>query len=292
MSLLDRIALWKASNIRKPVMRAISSMPLLRVLYAVTIRSENFVPLGISQATDPLGGIPALRLGKGPGAILCLHGGGFATGSSTTHAPMAGQLAKAAGRPVWVPDYRLAPEHAFPAALDDCETAYRALLDRVPANQIALTGDSAGGALCLSLLHVCARKNLPLPGVMALMSPLADLRPDARHDLLTGPDDALLSKRWGLAAIAGYLDGRNGDDPLISPLAAPFSAAPPSLIHYAQGEALTPQIQAAAAALQASGAQVQLQAFDPAYHSFQIDGTPIARRSITQTAEFMNSHLP
>lgn len=291
MSILDRLALAQARYIKKPFLWAMRSTTITRALFTATVRLQNFVPRGIAQSVVNLGGVPGQKLGTGSGAVLCLHGGGFAIGSSSSHAPMAGQLAKELGRPVYVLDYRRVPEHPFPAALDDCVAAYRALLGQHNPSEIAITGDSAGGALCLSLLHVCARENLALPGAMVLMSPACDFRPQARAALVNGPADAILSKRWAMQTVTAYLGAGDGSDPLISPAAQDFAAAPPSLIHFARGEALTPQIETAAEMLRAAGAEVAVKAFDVAYHSFQIDGTPNAKISIRETAAFMDTHL-
>src|SRR5690625_2823631 len=133
---------------------------------------------GIKPTKAELNGVPALRYGDSEQAttVLYLHGGAYTAGSPNTHASLTSHLAQASKTTVWVPDYRLAPEHPFPAALEDALACYQALLSQgVSPEQLTVAGDSAGGGLTLSLMLRQKAEKLPLPKGIVLLSPWADL---------------------------------------------------------------------------------------------------------------------
>jgi len=171
--------------------------------------------------------------------LLYLHGGGYVIGSRHSHRHLAAALGQAAGAEVVVPDYRLAPEHPFPAAIDDATAVYRALLDQGhdPSN-LAIAGDSAGGGLTLATLLALRDADLPLPASAACLSPWTDLA--ATGDSITSRAerdplvDAANLKDWA----ALYLDGKPADTPLASPLYADLAGLPPILIHVGDDEIL------------------------------------------------------
>ena len=154
-----------------------------------------------------------------------LHGGGYVVGSAFGYRPLAGALALAADAGVLVPDYRLAPEHPFPAAIEDAVTAYRWMLDRgVAPEQVGISGDSAGGGLVISVLLTLKQRGLPQPGGAVLMCPWVDLELNLRHD-------------EGIRrSAAAYLAGHPADDPVASPLGADLTGLPPLLIQAATGD--------------------------------------------------------
>lgn len=290
MTILDRLALWEARYLKKPVLWAVRNGPLLRPLFAASVRATARVPRKVAVTQHALGGVPGRRIwpgGGSEGVLLYLHGGGFVIGGSVSHLPLAARLAQASGLTVYLPDYRLAPEHPFPAAPEDCFVAYRALLEIVPADKIAVAGDSAGGCLTLALLHQCANEGVPLPGAIALLSPVGDLTVEAQSILMNGPPDALLSKAWGKWAIDGYMAGADREDPRASPLLTPFADPPPAILHYAEDESLAAQNEAIAGALRAGGGSVAVEAFAGTFHAFQIGGLPLANRSIMQIGAFL-----
>jgi epsilon-lactone hydrolase len=171
----------------------------------VTIRSAN------------AGGVPGLMLTTRPdqqATILFLHGGGYVTGSAFGYRPLAGALAAAADTGVLVPDYRLAPEHPYPAALDDSLSAYQWMLARdIPAERITLAGDSIGGALVLKVMLTLRDQGLPMPRGGALMCPGFDATGTAFKHLMS-PDRYETIRSCGEL----YLDGRSPDDPAVNPL--------------------------------------------------------------------------
>ena len=171
--------------------------------------------------------------------LLYLHGGGYVIGSRRSHRHLAAALGQAAGAQVVVPDYRLAPEHPFPAAIDDAVAVYRWLLDQGhDAANLAIAGDSAGGGLTIATLLALRDAGLPLPASAVCISPWTDLAASgdsitsrAKRDPLV---DAANLKEWA----ALYLDGKAADTPLASPLYADLSGLPPILIHVGDDEIL------------------------------------------------------
>ena len=160
-----------------------------------------------------------------PPTLLHLHGGGYTVGSAFGYRPFAGALSLAADAGVLVPDYRLAPEHPFPAAIEDAVTAYRWMLDRgVAPEQVRIAGDSSGGGLVISVLLTLKQRGLPQPGGAVLMCPWVDLELKLRE----GVD----IRRFA----AGYLAGHPADDPVASPLGADLAGLPPLLIQAATGD--------------------------------------------------------
>jgi len=294
MSILDRLALWEARYVKKPVLWAVRNGPLLRPLFAASVRATARVPRKVAITQQVLGGVPGRKIwpgGLSDGVLLYLHGGGFVIGGSVSHLPLAARVAQASELTVYLPDYRLAPEHPFPAAPEDCFAAYRALLDTISADKIAVAGDSAGGCLTLALLHQCAAEGVPMPGAIALLSPVGDLTVEAQRVLMEGPPDALLSKAWGKWAIEGYMAGADRSDPRASPLLTRFVDPPHAILHYAESESLADQNEAIAGALRTGGGSVEGETFKDTFHAFQIGGLPLAGRSLMQIGAFLKAHV-
>ncbi len=192
------------------------------------------VPGDVHREHAALGGVPAQTF-LVPGAdldrvILYFHGGGYVMGSAETHAYLMQNLARA-GRSVVVGiDYRLAPEHAFPAALDDARAAYRALLEQHPAERIAVAGDSAGGGLTLALLLALRDAQEALPAAAAVLSPWTDLAATGDSVRTRAASDPMV-RAEGLARMASaYLAGADAKTPLASPLYGDLSGLPPLLV--------------------------------------------------------------
>ena len=187
-------------------------------------------PAEVTVTATNANGVPSLLVApepEHPPRLLHLHGGGYLLGSAFGYRPLAGALALAADTGVLLPDYRLAPEHQFPAAIEDAVTAYEWMLDRgVDAEEVILAGDSSGGGLVVSVLLTLEERGLPQPGGAVLMCPWVDLALSLEHD---APD---VKRRW----VAAYLGAHPADDPLVSPLTADLSALPPLLIQAATGD--------------------------------------------------------
>lgn len=203
------------------------------------------LPPGLSLEAAQLGGLPGewLRPERaGSGVLLYLHGGGYVQGSLDTHRGLAANLARASAASTYVVGYRLAPEHPFPAALDDAVAVYAALQAQAPGRRIALAGDSAGGGLALACALRIRAEGRVAPVALALMSPWTDLTlSNASHlsQAAVDPYFPNLSVLRGSAA-AYVADGAHGDarHPLVSPQFADLRGLPPTLIHVGEREAL------------------------------------------------------
>ncbi|MEU4414772.1 alpha/beta hydrolase [Nocardia salmonicida] len=196
-------------------------------------------PHGTAISTVDLGGRRAERL-EPPGAdptcaVLLLHGGGFTVGSPVTDGALAAHVSAAAHAPVYLLDYRLAPEHPWPAALDDATAAaYRSLLELgIEPRNLAVVGDSAGGGRSLALALRLRNSETPLPG--ALVSTWVDLTLTAVRD---DPRDLTLRWAWLRACAARYAGGADLGGPELSPLFADLDGLPPMLIHVGEDEIL------------------------------------------------------
>jgi epsilon-lactone hydrolase len=234
------------------------------------LHAEFSPPDGIAVRPANAGGVPALLLGAGEEepTLLYLHGGGFVLGSAFGYRPLAGALALAAGTGALVPEYRLAPEHPFPAALDDAVRAYGWMLERgVPPEHVTLAGDSAGAGLVLSLLLTIKERGLPLPGAAVMLCPAVDLTFGL---LVPPPDDAQAETAlaFGRLAVAAYLGDHPIDDPVVSPLRADLSGLPPMLIQAATGDLQRPDAQALADRAGSHGVDVRLELYPVDTHVF------------------------
>ncbi len=187
-----------------------------------------------------LGGVPGLWMGaEGARALLYLHGGGYTIGSPLAYREFSTQLARTAGASLFAPDYRLAPEHPHPAALEDALAAYRALLDLGhAADDVVVAGDSAGGGLTLALLVAIRDAGLPLPARAVLFSPWLDLTLSGTSVASKAEADPSLDQAGLAAAAAHYLNGLPAETPAASPLFADLTGLPPLLIEVGEAEIL------------------------------------------------------
>jgi acetyl esterase/lipase len=234
------------------------------------------------------GGVPGLVVGDEP-AILFLHGGGYALGSAYGYRPLVARVAAAAGAGALIPDFRLAPEHPFPAALDDALAAYRWLLERRgdPA-RIVLAGDSSGAALALGMLLRLREDGESLPAGAALLSPSIDLTGELLAPNL-GPE--LLAELERTAA--AYLDGHPVDDPIVSPLRADLAGLPPTLVQGAADDLTRPEVEALVARLSECGVDAQLELYGCDAHVFYLFWSflPEAADALASAGEFMRDAL-
>jgi len=190
---------------------------------------------GVTLASATVGGVPGVWVHpasrRTDEAILHLHGGWFHAGTAKAYRHLVGHIAKRAGASAFVPDYRLAPEHRFPAAVDDALATYRGM-DESGRRRIALTGDSAGGNLALVLAaHVAAK------GVAAL-SPVTDLTLSGATYETRADADLYFTKQQVAELVRSYLGNADANDPLASPLQGRFSGLPPIRIHVGDDEVL------------------------------------------------------
>jgi epsilon-lactone hydrolase len=203
-----------------------------------------------------------------PPTIVLLHGGGFVLGSAFGYRPLAGALGAAASSGVLVPDFRLAPEHSHPAALDDALTAYEWLLEQgVDPGSVSICGDSAGGGLAMALLLALKDRDLPLPGGAILLCPSVDIEGN-----LQDPDDPrhVMSFEVTRRFTEAYLDGHPPDDPILSPLYADLAGLPPLLIQGASGDHVIADAHALAKRARKHGVYSRLEVYPVEAHVFQL----------------------
>ncbi|MFV3414664.1 alpha/beta hydrolase [Pseudomonas sp. NY15436] len=265
---------------------------LLRGLTAATL-----TPRGVHREQTSLGGVPAevwRPQGAGEGrVILYLHGGAYLIGSPATHRAITANLARLCQAEVWVIDYRLAPEHRFPAQREDAVAAYRALLDKgIPASAIAVAGDSAGGHLTLQLALEAKAQGLPMPGALVTFSPVTDLSNEHLHAPAAG--DPLITRAWMDSAMAMFCPtGVPRADARLSPLHADLNGLPPLLIQVGEDEVLRNDSLRFADAARRYGNTVQLQRFPGCWHVFQAHAglLDVADRALQDVAVFLAHHL-
>ena len=201
------------------------------------------LPAGTSVTRVDCRGVPAVWVDahdvRRDHAVLYLHGGGFWAGSSVSHARAAADIGAAAKCRVLVVDYRRAPEHPFPAAVDDCVAAYAWLLGQdFDADAIALAGDSAGGGLAISTMLAARERKLALPAAAACLSPWVDLTCSSPTYRFKAAEDPIGSHDSLAKAAVTYIAGGSAKSPLASPIFADLSGLPPLLIQVGSREIL------------------------------------------------------
>lgn len=227
------------------------------------------------------------------GAVLYLHGGAYMSGSCITHRALAGRLASASSSATLVIDYRLAPEHPFPAALDDALAAYQALVATSPG-PIALAGDSAGAGLALALVLRLRELRLPQPCALALMSPWTDLALTSEtHQTKASVDPYFPTTERLLTSARVYAGDAGLAHPLVSPHYADLSGLPPMLIHVGEHETLLNDSLWLAERVQAVGGQAEVKVWPGMWHVWQALGGKMreADQSIGELGEFLREHF-
>jgi len=170
--------------------------------------------------------------------VLYLHGGAYRLGSPATHRHLIAHVATASRAEVAFADYPLAPEDPFPAAVDFARDAYVSLLDRLPANRIAVAGESAGGGLAVALMLRLRDEGLPLPAAAAVNSPWMDLECGGESMAARASRDPMLTRTGLLAAAAEYLAGADPRNPYASPIHGDLTGLPPLLVQVGTEEIL------------------------------------------------------
>jgi acetyl esterase/lipase len=250
-------------------------------------------PADVVVAPVIAGGVPALRVTPeeaSQACVLYLHGGGHVAGSAFGYRHLAGAIATAARAAVLIIDYRLAPEHPYPASVQDAVNAYLWLRDTAAdAGKIVVAGDSSAGGLVMSLLLALRERGLPLPAGAVLMCPWLDLtgrtqRPPQDSPLVFSPD---MAHRLAQA----YLAGQPADDPLLDPLHTPLAGLPPLLIQAASGDAVLQEAQLLAQHATQCGVEASLTVYPVPTHDFHVFWSflPEAREAIDEIGRFVRT---
>jgi monoterpene epsilon-lactone hydrolase len=225
--------------------------------------------------TVDAGGVPAEWV-MAPGsdtdrAVLFLHGGGYAIGSLNTHRRLAYDISAASSARVLLIDYRLAPEHPFPAAVDDAAAAWRWLLQQgFAANRLAIAGDSAGGGLTIATLVNLRDLKLGLPACAVAISPWVDLEGAGNSITTRAAQDPMVQKDGLLWMAKMYLNGKDAKTPLAAPLHADLKGLPPILVQVGTAETLLDDATRIAEKLHAAGVDVRLAIWPNMLHVFPL----------------------
>ena len=276
-----------------PVLEVASADPDIqdmRTAYEAFL-AQTAVPEGVEVRPVNAGGVSSLALSTGTGhrpAVLYLHGGGYIVGSAYGYRPLVGALVAAAEVDALVPDYRLAPEHPFPAALEDALSAYRWLTEQ-PGPGIVLAGDSAGAGLVCSLLLTLKAQELPLPAGAVLLCPAVDLTGESILSSSAPPETVSATRR----SYEAYLDGRSTDDPVLSPLSADLTGLPPLLIQTATGDLALSDSRQLAEHASRCGVDARIELYPADTHVFQVFWSflPEAADALQQAGTFIREML-
>ncbi len=232
------------------------------------------VPEDIVTKEVDIDGVPGLWV-EAPGArdsayVIYYHGGGYVMGSLSTHKELMGRISRSCKARVLGVDYRLAPEHVYPAAVEDGVKSYEWLLaqDADPAS-VMLAGDSAGGGLTLATLLALKEKGGHMPAGGILLSPWTDLTASGESATSRAEADPMITMSALLEIAKTYYADSNPKDPLISPVFADLSGLPPLLIQVGDAEVLLDDASRLADNAMAAGVSVQYQVWEEAFHVFQ-----------------------
>lgn len=225
--------------------------------------------------------------------ILYLHGGGYTAGSLASHRHMVVQSGREARARTIALDYRLAPEHPFPAAVEDALAGYRFLLSRgFSGNHIAVAGDSAGGGLTVALLVSLRDSGLPLPACAWCSSPWVDLEGTGGSMGTKATVDPMVQQTYLTELAAAYLSGADPRTPLAAPLYADLKGLPPMLIQVGSAETLLDDAVRLAGAAGAADVRVRLEIWPDMIHVWQLFYHEVAagRRALAEAGAFIRSN--
>ena len=256
------------------------------------------LPADVTTSSGSLGGIPVVNV-EVAGAdhaslIFYLHGGAYAIGTAASSVGLASDLARRAGARLVTVDYRLAPEHPHPAAIDDAVAAYRGLLDSgVAASAIAIAGESAGAGLAAATLVALKHAGLPQPSAAVLMSPWADLTLSSESISAKAAVDPALTPEGLWRRAADYVAAGDRRSELVSPIFADLTGLPPLLIQAGSHEILLGDATRLAARAAAADVAVRLEVTPGVPHVFQGFAAMLDEgdAALTKAGEFLRAHL-
>ena len=227
--------------------------------------------------------------------LLYLHGGAYLVGSCRTHRQMVSHIARAAGINALVPEYRLAPEHPFPAAIDDAVGVYRWLLTNgFSPGDIFIAGDSAGGGLTVATLLSLRHAGLPMPAAAVLLSPFLDITASGESATTRADQDPWFdAKDMSVVADNYCSDGTDLQNPLVSPVFSNVAGLPPTFIQVGDDEILLSDSTRFADKMKDAGLDVEIEIWPEMWHLFQlfIGKMPESRRAIRRIGAYLGARL-
>jgi len=267
--------LQMAKDAYKAIMDSGAKTPQeLRVVFE-NVASSSPIPPDIKSEKVNAGGVPCEWISapnaSADRAVLYVHGGGYVIGSVNTHRDLMGRISRASGARVLGVNYRLAPEHPFPAAVDDSVAAYRWLLAQgIKSNHISVAGDSAGGGLTVATLVAIRDAKLPVPGAGVCLSPWIDMEGIGESMKTRAAADPVVQREGLLGMAAAYLGGQNPRTPLAAPLYADLKGLPPLLIQVGDAETLLDDSTRLADRAKAAGVSAKLEVWPEMIHVWQL----------------------
>jgi acetyl esterase/lipase len=250
-----------------------------------------------SFETRTIGGVQGVWMdgpAKASPVVLYLHGGAYVVGTAFGYRSLSASLAQSAGAALFSPEYRLAPEHPFPAAIDDALSSYRGLLQEgYSPERIVVAGDSAGGGLAAALLVAIKDAGLTQPAGAWLLSPWADLAVDGQTAITKADEDRLLDREGLLKCAADYLAGESAMHPLASPIHADLSGLAPLMIAVGSAEILLDDAFRLASKAAAAGTSVRLEVGPDLFHDFPLFASMLSegRDALSVAGEFLKARL-
>ena len=270
-----------------------ATMAQVRASYTA-FQAQQPAPEGVRFDEVDMGGVPATlvqpEVKTSDIVLMYLHGGAYIVGEPDGYRGIGGNYAKLLGARVYIPNYRLAPEHPFPAAIDDNLRAYEWLLEQgIPAENIAFAGESAGGAMVVSVMVAAKQKGLPLPATGVAISPWANLEHTGASMTNREGLDPLNTKHLLDLLARAFLGGALPNHPLASPVFADVTGLPPILVQIGENELMLSDAIRLASHLAENRVRVNLEVWPGmphAWHFFQ-NFLPEAEQALRESARFI-----
>lgn len=295
--MIKKLLSWTIRSTLRPTLSVNMPVTLQRLgadVASIIVRS----PKGFTTKREIISAVPTIHIyptsAKAGRSLIYLHGGGYVVGSAQSHTKLAAHIGQAAQAQVCLVEYRLAPRHRCPDAINDVLGVYEALLTagQDPA-QLVIAGDSAGGGLTLATAIAIRDAGLRLPAALVLLSPWVDLSLSGETITTCAARDAMLNPEWIRWCAQKYCGDKPLTDPTCSPLYADLSGLPPVLIHVGTEEILLSDSTRIATQAQLAGVHTELKVFADVGHVFQFHAGLLKEsdESIQDVGKFINNHL-